>query len=147
MKASILFRLTPPFAVAKTTFNPPFASSSGRGSTVEIASPSASGSKFTIGRPACLRCAFGQLPYLHTVDFAVSREKQDGCGVQFEVTNSSVTASSLVAIPARPSPRLRTECGKRRPFDIAAVRNGNDHFLAFHQIFIVKTIPGCGNFA
>ena len=51
-KASIELRRTPPLAVAKTTWSLPHsASSSGSGSTVEIVSPSASGSRLTIGRP------------------------------------------------------------------------------------------------
>jgi hypothetical protein len=53
--ASIELRLTPPLAVANMTWSLPHSfSSSGKGSTVEMVSPSARGSRFTIGRPrAC----------------------------------------------------------------------------------------------
>ncbi len=55
VNASMELRRTRPWAVANMTWSLPHSpSSSGSGSTVEMVSPSASGSRFTIGRPrAC----------------------------------------------------------------------------------------------
>src|SRR5205085_2863475 len=55
VKAAMLLRRTVPWAVANMMWSLPHsASSSGRGSTVEMVSPSESGSRLTIGRPLVL---------------------------------------------------------------------------------------------
>ena len=42
---------------------------------------------------------------------------------------------------------LGAESGECGAFDVAAMGDGDDHFLTLHKVFVIKTVPACGDFA
>ena len=45
------------------------------------------------------------------------------------------------------APVLRAERRQSGALDITAMGDGHDHFLTFHEVFVIEPIPACGDFA
>ena len=94
-----------------------------------------------------LGSAFRQLPDLEPVDLAVGREKQNRrVGRGDEQFGDRILVLGRHARAALAATALGTERVERGAFDIAGMGDGDDHFGAFHQVFVFQTVPGGGNF-
>ena len=96
--------------------------------------------------PAGLRSAFGQFPNLEAVNLAIGGEEQHrimGRGDEHLAHRILILGGHASAAFA--APVLRPEGRERGPLDIAVMRDGDDHFVAFNQVFIIEAVPRRGN--